>query len=153
MELQETKPAIKGRFVKGISGNPKGRPKGFAGFKDRTEYLAGKYTWGKCEELCTDRALLRALPVIDAHIVQRLYEGGREGGRNSSNDLLDRVIGKPRESQDINIKHSVQVQGLESELRALSSEEREVIRGMLAKRETKMIDVTPEAAATEHQSD
>lgn len=78
----------RGRFPKGVSGNPEGRPPG------RGRSLSQlKRTF--INEVDPDDPEGRTRGEV---LLEALYSGAKAGDRQAARDLLDRVDGKPRQS-------------------------------------------------------
>ena len=144
MELQEVKPIVKGRWTKGQSGNPKGRKPAFQDYKLRVESLVTRYTFEQIIAIGKDSTKIGKLPGIDGLIMQRLYEATQLGGRNSLNDLLDRVLGKPAQYIEQKNTNTVTVvmQNAVKELRDLSANDLLAMKQII---DRPLIDVTPDA--------
>ena len=94
-------------FKPGNVANPKGRPSGKQGFVDRCKYLCETYDIGQVREIVTNKAKFQKISPYDGIILMRLYEAFQEGGKDSANMLLDRLIGKPK--QELQVDSTVQV--------------------------------------------
>ncbi len=86
---QETKPAITGRFQKGQSGNPAGKPKGARHFST----LIREAITRVAEDTGTSD---------DKEIVKALVEKAKKGDLKAIDTVLDRVDGKAE--QTINLE-------------------------------------------------
>lgn len=85
-------------FKPGQSGNPKGRPAGYQGFVDRARHWLESTTAEDIVELVADKKRLYKQSTFDAMILTRIAEAFSDNGRQSMNDLLDRVLGKPTQT-------------------------------------------------------
>lgn len=150
METQQVKSDAKrlpsGRFGKGNNANPKGRKPGFASFVDRTEYLASRYTWGQCEDMCNDPKKLRALSSVDAMIIKRIYEGGLTGGGQSMDRLLNRVVGLPTQHVENTTTVNVMRDRIADAAGELSTEQLLAIKQTIEGEVEVVMDITPSPA-------
>lgn len=80
----------KGRFVKGVSGNPEGKPKGTTSFKTDWENFIKK--------------VAKSNGMSEIEINEQLlavgFKKAKEGDYNFYRDIHDRVYGKPQQSID-----------------------------------------------------
>lgn len=110
-------------FQPGITGNPKGRPKGSQSFVDRCKYICERYTHDDVLETIKDKKKLGKLPVFDSMIIKRLHEAITTDSYHSMNALLDRLIGKPKQTIEQEVTHNVVLERALKEVRELPAED------------------------------
>lgn len=92
-----------GMFQKGVSGNPKGKPPGYQDFVTRARYLIENYTaWQILEIVRNPNEKGWKIPVRDLMIMMQIADGLTKDGGAKAERLLDRILGKPTETHNIN---------------------------------------------------
>ena len=129
-------------FQPGISGNPKGRPRGYQSYGDRAWYFLLSHTVGMIEDLYNDKKAMHRLPVTDALIVTRIHEAIQPGGGKSMNSLLDRIIGKPVQPVAKKVEHNIapEITGAIREIKQLPLETLQAIRSILDDASTNLVE-------------
>lgn len=119
-------------FVKGKSGNPKGRPKATPENKSlraltafRFNEIVQKYLHSNIEDL---KVIMKdkKTPALDMMLLSAILTAIRAGDLKTLNLILDRIIGKPRDVVDITHYNK-------TDLSKLSLEELNKLRELTAK--------------------
>lgn len=95
-------PPIHGRFIKGQSGNPGGKPK-YALTRDSFRKIVAKYAGMNSVEI--DKAMNDPnTTVIEHSVISGFVKAMKDGDMNRLNFFLERSIGKATESpQELNV--------------------------------------------------
>lgn len=95
-------------WQKGVSGNPKGKPiTGFQGFKDRLQHWLETKTVGEIEMLVTNPKKWKKLVSVDAMVARRIHQACGADGTGDFIAILDRLLGKPAQTAEINVTHGL----------------------------------------------
>lgn len=97
-------------WKKGQSGNPRGRatPKGYQDFLTRAKYLIEQYTaWQIMDIVKKPDAKTWNIPARDLMIMVAIADGFMREGGMKADKLLDRLLGKPTETHNINQQTNV----------------------------------------------
>lgn len=98
------------RWKPGKSGNPAGRPAaGMQSFKDRLSYWLDNKTLKELKTLVDgeDEKRLDKLPAIDVMVIQRVRAACKKDGGQDFVMILDRLLGKPAITADLNVSHAL----------------------------------------------
>lgn len=100
-----------GNWQKGKSGNPKGKMAGYQDFLTRAKYLTEKYTaWQIMEIVKKPTKETWNIPARDMMIMVAIADGFMRDGGAKADKLLDRLLGKPTETHNINQKTDIAVE-------------------------------------------
>ena len=95
-------------WKKGTSGNPAGRPKaGMQSFKDRLAHWMETKTLKEIKAIVEDDKKLDKLLSIDAMVAQRIRQACKADGGADFVMILDRLLGKPAQTADVNVTHGL----------------------------------------------
>lgn len=95
-------------WAKGQSGNPAGRPAtGFQGFKDRLAWWMESKTIGEIKKLVSNPKKWDKLVSADAMVARRIYEACGPDGTGDFIAILDRLLGKPTQTTELNVTHGL----------------------------------------------
>ena len=105
--MAEYKPNVTS-WKPGQSGNPKGRPAtGFQGFKDRLQHWLETKTIGDIEALVSNPKKWKKLVSIDAMVAKRIHAACAADGTGDFIAILDRLLGKPAQTAEVNVTHGL----------------------------------------------
>lgn len=90
-----------GMFKPGQSGNPKGKTPGYQDFAVRARYLIEEYTAIQIIEIVKDQKKWN-IPARDIMIMIQIVDGFQRDGGAKAERLLDRILGKPTETHNVN---------------------------------------------------
>lgn len=95
-------------FMPGQTGNPAGRPKaGMQSFKDRLARWLETKTYKEIQELVDNPKKWDKLLSIDAMVVRRIHEACQKDKTGDFVALLDRLLGKPAITADLQVTHAL----------------------------------------------
>lgn len=98
-----------GHFIKGQpSINPRGRPAaGMQSFKDRLAYWLDTKTITEIEQIVDNPKKWGKLLAVDALVARRIVEAAKASGGNDLSIILDRLLGKPAITADLQVTHAL----------------------------------------------
>lgn len=96
-------------FMPGQTGNPKGRPAaGMQSFKDRLAYWLDTKTIDQIKALVEEGSKKGGkLLAIDAIVAKRIKRAYDNDGNADFNSILDRLLGKPAITGDLQVTHAL----------------------------------------------
>lgn len=107
-EITQKKPMGNPNWLNGNSGNPAGRPKaGMQSFKDRLARWLETKTYKEIKELVDNEKKWDKLLSIDAMVVRRIHEACQKDKTGDFVALLDRLLGKPAITADLQVTHAL----------------------------------------------
>lgn len=120
------------QFKKGVSGNPRGKPKGckqptkefkVSNQKELAEKIISyfKMTIPECNEIFKNDLT----PMLDRIILKVMAQSFQKGDHLKLNFLLDRAIGKVKEEQQIDLTNNTTID--KSDIKKLSNEQLEIL--------------------------
>ena len=95
-------------WTKGKSANPAGRPAaGMQSFKDRLAHWLETKTIGEIEAIVTNPKKWNKLLSVDAMVARRISQACKGDGGADFIAILDRLLGKPSQTSEINVTHGL----------------------------------------------
>lgn len=92
----------------GVSANPAGRPAaGFQSFKDRLARWLETKTLKEIQAIVEDEKKFNKLLSVDAMVARRIHQACKASGGADFQMILDRLLGKPAITADLQVTHAL----------------------------------------------